>query len=93
MCDVVSKQIREYFPEDDFQSDGKLHIESYVVKMLETETGKNKNECREKCNEDPDCNMFSITKDNICKTIETCNIENVKLLKKRQTTYKKLQGS
>ena len=43
MCDVVSKQIREYFPEDDFQSDGKLHIESYVVKMLETETGKNKN--------------------------------------------------
>ena len=43
MCDVVSKQIREYFPEDDFQSDGKLHIECYVVKMLETETGKNKN--------------------------------------------------
>ena len=43
MCDVVSKQIRENFPEDDFQSDEKLHIECYVVKMLETETGKKKN--------------------------------------------------
>ena len=53
----------------------------------------NKNECKDKCNEDPDCNMFSITEDNICKTIETCKIENIKQPTKRQTTYKKLQGN
>ena len=49
--------------------------------------------CKEKCDKNPNCNFFSISDDNICKIIQSCEEATRKSVTIPQTTYKKLRGN
>ena len=50
-------------------------------------------ECRQKCDGDPNCYFFSISIDHVCKTIKNCDEQNQKLSNNPVTTYHKTQGN